>query len=216
MGAMGCLQPVPVCRCRAGRHRFEDEPVAPETRPPAEPCEGGVLIRPALVLPVEVYTPERKAQFLLSNAVDAADYADALAEVRAMGLDPETIPHYKPPGVWRVDRVFLDANVLLSAAWRSGAALQRLWRLEGVELLSSGHAVEEARRNLETAAQRGRLTRLLQERPPCLLRVAADREVSRRFFRTEPQTPSLAGSRRSTSRVDRGRRPGPARNGGPW
>lgn len=31
-----------------------------------------------------------------------------------------------------------------------------------MELLSSGHAVEEARRNLETAAQRGRLTRLLR------------------------------------------------------
>jgi predicted nucleic acid-binding protein len=60
-----------------------------------------------------------------------------------------------------VDRVFLDANVLLSAAWRSEAALQRL-RLEGVELLSSGYAVEEARRNLETPAQRGRLTRLLR------------------------------------------------------
>jgi hypothetical protein len=28
--------------------------------------------------------------------------------------------------------VFLDANVLLSAAWRSGVAIQRLWRLEGV------------------------------------------------------------------------------------
>jgi AbrB family looped-hinge helix DNA binding protein len=65
----------------------------------AEPCECGVLIRPALVLPIEVYTPERKAQFLLSNAIDAADYADAVAEVRAMGLHPETIPHYKPPGV---------------------------------------------------------------------------------------------------------------------
>jgi bifunctional DNA-binding transcriptional regulator/antitoxin component of YhaV-PrlF toxin-antitoxin module len=65
----------------------------------AEACEGGVLIRPALVLPVEVYTAERKAQFLLSNAIDAADYAAALAEVRCMGLDPKTIPHYKPPGV---------------------------------------------------------------------------------------------------------------------
>jgi AbrB family looped-hinge helix DNA binding protein len=64
----------------------------------AEPRDGGVLIRPALVLPVEVYTPERKAQYLLSNAIDAADYADALAEVRAMGLDPDRIPHYKPPG----------------------------------------------------------------------------------------------------------------------
>ena len=64
----------------------------------AEAREGGVLIRPALVLPVEVYTPERKAQYLLSNAIDAADYADAVAEVRAMGLDPGRIPHYKPPG----------------------------------------------------------------------------------------------------------------------
>jgi AbrB family looped-hinge helix DNA binding protein len=64
----------------------------------AEPHQGGVLIRPALVLPVEVYTPERKAQFLLSNAIDAADYADAVAAVRAMGLDPDRIPHYKPPG----------------------------------------------------------------------------------------------------------------------
>ena len=64
----------------------------------AEPREGGVLIRPAVILPVEVYTPERKAQFLLSNAVNAADYAGAVAAVRAMGLDPNTIPHYKPPG----------------------------------------------------------------------------------------------------------------------
>jgi hypothetical protein len=50
-----------------------------------------------VVLPVEVYTPERKAQFLLSNAVDSADYALAVAAVRAMGLDPKDIPHYKPP-----------------------------------------------------------------------------------------------------------------------
>jgi hypothetical protein len=64
----------------------------------AEPRDGGVLIRPAVILPVEVYTPERKAQFLLSNAVDAADYAGAAAAVRDMGLDPKTIPHYKPPG----------------------------------------------------------------------------------------------------------------------
>jgi predicted nucleic acid-binding protein len=61
-----------------------------------------------------------------------------------------------------VDRVFLDANVLLSAAWRPGAALLRLWGLDDVELLSSGYAVEEARRNLVTPARRGRLTRLLR------------------------------------------------------
>jgi hypothetical protein len=54
--------------------------------------------RPAPVPPIEVYTSERKAQFLLSNAIDADDYAGAVAEVRRMGLDPEAIPHYKPPG----------------------------------------------------------------------------------------------------------------------
>jgi AbrB family looped-hinge helix DNA binding protein len=64
----------------------------------AEAREGGILIRPAVVVPVEVYTPERKAQFLLSNAVDVEDYAAATAEVRAMGLNPATIPHVKPPG----------------------------------------------------------------------------------------------------------------------
>jgi uncharacterized protein len=60
-----------------------------------------------------------------------------------------------------VDRVFLDANVLFAAAWRPNAALQRLWKMHEVELLSSHYAVEEARRNLETPIQRSRLTRLL-------------------------------------------------------
>jgi AbrB family looped-hinge helix DNA binding protein len=65
----------------------------------AEPRDDGILIRPAVVLPIEAYTPERKAQFLLSTAVDRADYQHALVAVRAMGLDPAEIPHYKPPGV---------------------------------------------------------------------------------------------------------------------
>jgi uncharacterized protein len=62
-----------------------------------------------------------------------------------------------------MDRVFLDANVLFAAAWRSDAALQRLWELDNAELLSSKYAIEEARRNLETPAQQGRLTRLLRK-----------------------------------------------------
>ncbi|MCA1667641.1 MAG: hypothetical protein LC793_09685 [Thermomicrobia bacterium] len=61
----------------------------------AESTDQGVLIRPAIALPIEQYTPERRAEFLLSNAVDAEDYASALEEVRAMGIDPETIVHYK-------------------------------------------------------------------------------------------------------------------------
>ena len=62
----------------------------------AEERAEGVLLRPAVALPVETYTPERVAEFLLNNAVDAEDYEEALAEVREMGLDPEAIPHTKP------------------------------------------------------------------------------------------------------------------------
>ena len=47
---------------------------------------------------LEDYTPDRVAEFLLSNSVDAKDYAEAVAEVRRMGLDPEKIPHQKPAG----------------------------------------------------------------------------------------------------------------------
>ena len=47
-------------------------------------------------LDIEIYTPERIAEFLLSNAVDVADYDAAADEVRAMGLDPNTIPHDRP------------------------------------------------------------------------------------------------------------------------
>lgn len=62
----------------------------------AEEQTDGVLIRPAIAIPVEIYTPERRAEFLLTNAVDENDYRGALAEVREMGLDPEKILHKKP------------------------------------------------------------------------------------------------------------------------
>jgi AbrB family looped-hinge helix DNA binding protein len=62
----------------------------------AEERPDGILIRPAVALPLESYTPERRAEFLLSNAVDAGDYAAAVREVRALGLDPDKIPHHRP------------------------------------------------------------------------------------------------------------------------
>ncbi len=60
-----------------------------------------------------------------------------------------------------MDIVFLDANVLFSAAYRVDSRLRRLWHLRGVQLITSGFAVEEARRNLTTAAQRSELDTLL-------------------------------------------------------
>jgi AbrB family looped-hinge helix DNA binding protein len=65
----------------------------------AEEREDGVLIRPALAKGVEIYTPERQAEFILSGAVDPEDYARAREEVRRLGLDPDAIPHHKPFGV---------------------------------------------------------------------------------------------------------------------
>jgi AbrB family looped-hinge helix DNA binding protein len=62
----------------------------------AEERDDGILIRPAVVIPVERYTPERKAEFLLSNAVDEADYRKAQRAVRKLGFDPERIPHRRP------------------------------------------------------------------------------------------------------------------------
>jgi len=62
----------------------------------AEEKEDGILIRPAMVVPVERYTPERKAEFLLSNAINGADYRKARKEVRKLGLDPDAIPHLRP------------------------------------------------------------------------------------------------------------------------
>src|SRR5579864_5540926 len=62
----------------------------------AEEREDGILIRPATVLPVEIYTAERRAEFLLNNAVDAGDYRRARAEVERLGLDPDRIKHHSP------------------------------------------------------------------------------------------------------------------------
>ena len=58
----------------------------------------GILVRPAAA-ETEEYTLERKAEFLLSTAVDDADYAAAANVVRGMGLDPDRITHRRRVGV---------------------------------------------------------------------------------------------------------------------
>ena len=62
----------------------------------AEERDDGILIRPAVVVPVERYSPERKAEFLLSNAVDEEDYRRLRRDVRKLGLDPDAVPHRRP------------------------------------------------------------------------------------------------------------------------
>jgi bifunctional DNA-binding transcriptional regulator/antitoxin component of YhaV-PrlF toxin-antitoxin module len=62
----------------------------------AEERDDGILIRPAVAVPVEIYTPGRVAEFLLSNAVDAKDYRAAVRAVRKLGISPETVAHRRP------------------------------------------------------------------------------------------------------------------------
>jgi AbrB family looped-hinge helix DNA binding protein len=62
-----------------------------------EESAGGLLLKPVRAYEVEVYTPQRSAEFLLNNAVTAAEFDEAVAEVRGMGLDPDTIPHQPRP-----------------------------------------------------------------------------------------------------------------------
>jgi predicted nucleic acid-binding protein len=75
----------------------------------------------------------------------------------------------------RPARLFLDANVLVSAAWKDASKVLRLWQIPNVELVTSNFAVEECQRNLPLLEQHERLARLLLatrvlsfHRPPIL------------------------------------------------
>ena len=61
-----------------------------------------------------------------------------------------------------MDRLFLDAKVLFSAAYRPDAGLLRLWQLKHAVLCTSHYASEEARINLIDDVQRQRLAKLLE------------------------------------------------------
>jgi hypothetical protein len=61
----------------------------------SEEREDGILIRPAAIVPVEKYTPARKAD-IPSNATSDADYRRARKEVQQLGLNPDSIPHRRP------------------------------------------------------------------------------------------------------------------------
>jgi AbrB family looped-hinge helix DNA binding protein len=77
-----------------------------------EEREDGILFRPAVAIPVEIYTPERRAEFLLNNAVTKEDYDEAWKAVRELGLDPKSIPHTED-----VDRDALPTDEEMKTQW---------------------------------------------------------------------------------------------------
>ena len=87
-----------------------------------------------------------------------------------------------------MDRLFLDANVLFSAAYRSEAGLLRLWKLRDVVLCTSHYAAEEARFNLGEDVQRRCLAELLLTVQFC---DASERELPRGISLPEKDAPIL-------------------------
>ena len=61
-----------------------------------------------------------------------------------------------------MDKIFLDANVLFSAAYNAKNGLLKFWKLPDIFLISSHYAIEEARRNLSTEEQLERLKELIE------------------------------------------------------
>jgi len=85
-------------------------------------------------------------------------------------------------------RLFLDANVLFSVAYRSDAGLLELWKLRDVALCSSRYALEEARVNFSNEGQRARLVRLTEK---VQFFDAAQRELPRGVALPEKDVPIL-------------------------
>lgn len=62
-----------------------------------------------------------------------------------------------------MDRVFLDANVLFSAAYRPISGLLQLWNLTNIQLVTSNYALQEAFSNLKTEGQQKQLKTLMTQ-----------------------------------------------------
>jgi len=87
-----------------------------------------------------------------------------------------------------MERVFLDANVLFSAAYKVNARLRELWNLKNVSLWTSRYALEEARVNLSTDDQQRRLTKLAEA---VTLREAGEYEIPSGIHLPEKDLPIL-------------------------
>jgi AbrB family looped-hinge helix DNA binding protein len=76
------------------RYKLDDgSPLLMEER------EDGILMRPAVTAPVEVeiYTPERLAEFFLNNVMTRDGYLEARKDVEQMGINPDSIDHIRWP-----------------------------------------------------------------------------------------------------------------------
>lgn len=62
-----------------------------------------------------------------------------------------------------MDKLFLDANIFFSAAYKVQAGISKIASLVNVQLITSNYALEEAKRNLQQPSQLKRLNTLMQQ-----------------------------------------------------
>jgi predicted nucleic acid-binding protein len=58
--------------------------------------------------------------------------------------------------------LFLDANVLISAAWKEESEMALIWQMEGIRLITSNYVMGEVQRNLHQVGQIERLRTLMR------------------------------------------------------
>lgn len=58
--------------------------------------------------------------------------------------------------------LFLDANILISAAWKEACEIALIWQMKGVRLITSNYVMGEVQRNLHQTGQIERLRGLLR------------------------------------------------------
>jgi len=58
--------------------------------------------------------------------------------------------------------LFLDANVLISAAWKDGCEVAQIWQMKGIRLITSNFVMGEVQRNLHQVGQIERLRGLMR------------------------------------------------------
>jgi len=94
-----------------------------------------------------------------------------------------------------LDRLFLDANVIFSAAYKPTSPLLQLWKLKNVELITSTYALEEATRNLDVYCPdySSRLVKLIK--PLVILKeISRDLMLPRNINLPENDKPILIGA----------------------
>jgi uncharacterized protein len=88
--------------------------------------------------------------------------------------------------------LFLDANILISAAWKEGSEIAQIWRMEGVRLVTSNFVMGEVQQNLHKVTQIERLRGMM--RSVRILTLEGLQEIDATIELPEKDRPILAGA----------------------